>query len=84
MNLPFDPDNYIKARHLLYSRNFYFKIGKNTNANNTFVSSFVPLADVFNYRPEEVNAKWYYDNELDAYTVVAKRNIKQGEEVSIV
>lgn len=73
--IKFDPENFIKARHLFYSRNFWVTNGKNS------CSAAIPLGDNYNYIPNKVNIKQYFDNDLKAIVIAAKNDIKYGEEV---
>lgn len=67
---PIDVDNYLKSRHLLFSRAF-----------NISRTAMVPYADLFNHYPLKENIIWDYDDNLKAFVIKTTRDIKAGEEV---
>jgi len=66
---------YIRFRILVGSRIFgYLKYGIET-------SGMVPYIDLLNHSGDQ-NTIWYWDDKLDAFILMATRNINKGEEIT--
>ena len=44
----------------------------------------VPFGDMFNHDIKNFNCHWQFDNQIQGFAIVAKRDITQGEEILIM
>ena len=71
----FNFETYKHVRCLVSSRNFRL------NIDNTYSSTMVPLADMLNHS-SDAPTRWFYNNNLNSYQMVLKRNIEAGNEIT--
>jgi hypothetical protein len=65
---------FLKYRILVCSRVFGY------NKYNEEELGLVPYADLLNHS-DKPNTKWYFDDDLDAFVVVATKDIKKNSEI---
>jgi hypothetical protein len=71
-------EEYSKYRHLVWSRNF----GCIFREEQPFVySTVVPICDLYNFHPEKVNIKWYYNRDVNRFVIEAIKDISKDEEI---
>lgn len=68
-------EDFMRVRTLVNSRIF------GTYIKGEEDDSMVPFADMFNYKWKTDMTKWKYDDDAEAFTVVANEDVPRGEEV---
>ena len=70
----FTCQEFLETISLIYSRYYNLSVGDQE------MVCMVPYADMFNHK-DELQTTFSYDNWLEGFRVIAKRNIRKGEEV---
>lgn len=73
---PFTEEEYIWARTIVVTRVFQITY------ENIQQPALVPLADMLNHqKPEDVKTHWSFNEKTNTFDIIAKKNIKEGEEL---
>jgi hypothetical protein len=74
-NLSFEEEDFLKNYYTVNSRNVYF--------DNIKKKALVPIGDLINFNPYNINCQLAYNKDKNAVEIVATQDIPAGEEITV-